>query len=230
MDNYSARRSHVIDNCLRVYHQGGLDTYCGFYAILNLVNFVKFKNERIHDFIGANDFEVFKRFIDTGVFRGFFPERPFGDGGIEAPMLVEALYRALLWSNLRGKITIEENELLDPYNKDNHYTYFRPGTEKPFVPPARSDNVLGLAVVKENRADVIGHWVVFVGKGQLKDTGISCNIKSHGIVLDSERGYKSWRIIKPSEAKRRQILICRDVEERETPIEWIYSFVSLSFD
>jgi hypothetical protein len=25
-------------------------------------------------------------------------------------------------------------------------------------------------------------------------------------------------------------LIRRDVEERETPIEWIYSFVSLSFD
>jgi hypothetical protein len=54
-------------------------------------------------FIGASEFKAFIRLNDSGIFRGLFPDRAFGDNGLEAPMLVEALSRALLQFNLRGK-------------------------------------------------------------------------------------------------------------------------------
>ena len=190
MPNYSAHGSHLIDERLRVYHQGGLDTYCAFYAILNLVNFLKFTiDPSQQDFIGAagvteEPFEAFRRLVGSGSFRGFFPETPFGDNGLEAPMLVEALSRTLLHFNLRGKLSIEEDRFRDPYDEANQNCYFRPGTERPFVPPAQPDDVLGLAVVKEGEEDDIGHWVVFIGKNQLKDTGISCENDWNGIVLE----------------------------------------------
>ena len=54
---YSAHGSELIGS-LRVYHQGGLATYCGFYAIVNLINFLKFKeNASNYDFIGAEKFK-----------------------------------------------------------------------------------------------------------------------------------------------------------------------------
>jgi hypothetical protein len=113
MPNYSAHGSHIVDNRLRVYHQSGLDTYRAFYAILNLVNFPKFEEDPSHqDFIGANECGAFRRFIVTGSFRSVFPETPFGDEGMEALMLAEALSRALLQFNLRGKLMVEEDQFL----------------------------------------------------------------------------------------------------------------------
>ena len=53
-------------------------------------------------------FEAFPWLIGPGGFRGFFPETPFGDEGIEAPMLAEALSRPHLHFNLRGRPAIEE--------------------------------------------------------------------------------------------------------------------------
>jgi hypothetical protein len=59
---YSAHGSELIAN-LRVHHQGGLDTYCGFYAILNLVNFLKFKeSEGIQDELSEMSKLAFKHF------------------------------------------------------------------------------------------------------------------------------------------------------------------------
>jgi hypothetical protein len=136
--SYSTHGSHLIDDRLRVYHQGGLDTYCGFYSILNLVNFAKFKQDTKNgDFIGApgienQPFESFIRFISSGGFRGFFPETPFGDCGPEAPMLVAALSRAFQSFNIGAKFVIEDYPRKDPYDPKNWNRYFRPGTERPF--------------------------------------------------------------------------------------------------
>jgi hypothetical protein len=100
------------------------------------------------------------------------------------------------------------------------------------VPPAQPDDVLGLAVVKEGEDDDIGHWVVFIGKNQLKDTGISCEDDWNGIVLDSDRGYERWRIGTDRKTQLRQLAISiqRDAKHTVTRVEWIYSFVSLSLD
>ena len=223
-DRYSAHGSHMIGNSLRVYHQGGLDTYCGFYAILNLVNFLKFKiDPSQQDFIGAaglkrEPFEAFRRLIASGGFRGFFPETPFGDYGIEAPMLVEALSRTLLKFNLPGKLTIEEDQLRDPYDEDNQKNYFRPGTEKPFA-PGKLESVLGLAAVKEDKNDDLGHWVVFIGKEHLQKTGIDCKDGWRGILLDSQRGYKFWRVDFHKKLSRVSLYVSRDGKEEEKQVE-----------
>lgn len=57
MADYDAYGSHFVNSHLRVYHQGGLDTYCGFYAILNLVNFLKLKEG---DYLYRDNFDAFK--------------------------------------------------------------------------------------------------------------------------------------------------------------------------
>ncbi len=226
---YSAHGSHMIDSRLCVYHQGGLDSYCGFYAILNLVNFLKFKQStESGDFIGAAEFEAFRRFIGSGGFRACFPASPFGDMGPDGPMLVEALSSTLLQFNLRGEPTIEEDRFLDPYDETYQDRFFRYGTEKPFASEKQVNEVLGLAVVKEDEFDDVGHWVVFVGKNHLTDTGITCENEWDGIVLDSDRGYERWRVGEDSDTSLPRISIRRDKDDTATPVEWIYSFVSLS--
>jgi hypothetical protein len=210
-----------------VYHQGGVDTYCGFYAILNLVNFLKFKEKGIADFIGEpheqKPFERFSRFVDAGGFRGFFPERPFGDNGLESQMMKDALSRALSLFYIRGEVRIEDDLSQDPYLPDAWESYFRPGTEMPF---ASAEDVLGLTVVKEDEQDGIGHWVVFIGRNHLEDTVLTCKDGWDGIVLDSERGYEFWKV--DNEAERIVLLTKRNEKEQEIETEWIYSFVSLS--
>jgi len=225
---YSAHGSHLIGK-LRVYHQGGLDTYCGFYAILNLINFLKFKERHTnHDFIGADEFNQLNLFIETGAFHGFFPRTPLGNEGLDTPMLIGALALALSHFNLRGRIIIEDDQSVDPADKSKHDRWFRYGAEKPFDPPARADGALGLAVVKEDANDDLAHWVVFVGKNHLKNTGIDCEGDWNGIVLDSERGYERWRV--GTDKKLPRISIRRDAKAAARPVEWIYSFLSLSLD
>jgi hypothetical protein len=100
---YSAHGSELIGN-LRVYHQGGLDTYCGFYAILNLINFLQFKERTSdHDFIGANEFTEFLALIRKRFFQRFFPTDPFGGEGIEAKPLSELLNLVLKHFHLGAK-------------------------------------------------------------------------------------------------------------------------------
>ena len=43
---YSRHGWQLISKKFRIYHQGGLDSYCQFYAIVNLINFLHFKATR----------------------------------------------------------------------------------------------------------------------------------------------------------------------------------------
>jgi hypothetical protein len=109
MNGYSAHGSELIGN-LRVYHQGGLDTYCRLYAILNLINFLKFKESASnHDFIGTDEFKEFKGLIKKKSFQRFFPTYPFGGNGIEGEMLSEALNLVFKQFRLVAKATVKED-------------------------------------------------------------------------------------------------------------------------
>jgi hypothetical protein len=243
LDEYSYRGSHVIDG-LRIYHQGGLDTYGGFYAILNLVNFLKLKELKLKQLKPKQDsqrfdflrqppyddepFGPFRRFIDCGGFRGFFPPRPFGDNGLEPPMLRDALSRALSLFYLPGSPNNIEDQK-DPYDDRNpdQNDYFRNGTEAPFATDAKG--VLGLAAVKEDKDDVLGHWVVLIGKGRLEGTPIQCENEWDGIVLDSDRGYERWRYGMHSKKKDKKCLIIKSERQAEAiDLDWIYSYISLA--
>jgi hypothetical protein len=74
---YSAHGSHLIGK-LRVYHQGGLDTYCAFYAILNLINLLKFK-DAAQTFAARADRRSFMIFPPIG--SGAFTAENFEDDG-----------------------------------------------------------------------------------------------------------------------------------------------------
>jgi hypothetical protein len=82
------------------------------------------------------------------------------------------------------------------------------------------DNVLGLGVVTEDEADEIGHWVVFVGRTRLNDIGLSCAAHWNGIILDSHRGYKCWRVgTDPDSGLHRiTILTQRNGNSKEIPV------------
>jgi hypothetical protein len=226
---YSYYGSHLVGR-LRVYHQGGLDTYCGFYAILNLVNFLKSGEEsNTFDFLGQpgfydkEPFEVFNRFVDCGGFRGFFPERPFGDKGLEPLMLRDALSRALSLFYLDDAPKIQDRE--DPYGRPPHEwkEFFRPGTETPFVNDA--NGILGLVAVQEDEHDALGHWVVLIGKNRLDGPRIQCDDDWNGIVLDSDRGYELWRYGKEDGKSCLFVMGKRHTEQKR--LAWIYSVITV---
>ncbi len=160
---YSVHGSHILGNRLRVYHQGGLDTYCGFYAILNLINFIKYReNLSNDDYIGACKFREFIRFIDTFDFDGPFPKRPFGDYGLTQTLLKYALSRALKYFKIDARVDVGD------------------------ILPATAAGTLGIAAVEEGGNDDLGHWVTFVGKdflNDLNDSSITCESDWNEIVL-----------------------------------------------
>ncbi len=182
----------------------GLDRYCGFYAILNLINFLKYKEDRSNvDFIGADKFREFRRFIDTFVFDGPFPKRPFGDDGLTQKLLFYALSRALEHFEIVARLVVGQNL------------------------PETAASALGLAAVREGEDDNLAHWVAFIGKDHLNDlngTGIACESDWKGIVLDSDRGYERWWVGRDGQAK-----IKRGGEAKGTLVElpWRFVFVHL---
>jgi hypothetical protein len=156
------------------------------------------------DFLGAEDFHEFKRLIKAGALHGLFPTWPFGDDGLEPPGLLEALRGALKHFGLAGQANIED---------------------KPFNRPEMANNALGLACIVEDTHDTLGHWVALIGNEHLEDTGIVCGPNWNWIILDSDRGYERWRV--DSNARRPRIEIRHQAETRATPIERLYSFVSV---
>ena len=219
---YSAHGSELIGN-LRVYHQGGLDTYCGLYAILNLINFLKFKESASNqDFIGANKFKEFIGLIKKKTFQQFFPCYPFGGEGIQDE-LSEVLKLAFKHFHLAAKATVEEDLSVSAGSK-RQQGGFRIGAEKPFVPPNLPDDVLGIAAVMEEADDKLQHWVALVGRNHLRGTDIKCLSNWNGIVLDSDRGYKFWKI----DPEQIQLHIQREQAQPEDAIFWISSFVSVT--
>ena len=217
---YSAHGSELIGN-LRVYHQGGLDTYCGFYAILNLINFLKFKESASdHDFIGANEFTELLALIRKRFFQRFFPTYPFGGEGIEAEPLSELLNLVLKHFHLGAKAAVQE-DLSISVNSRRQQGWFRIGAEELFLSPNSADDVLGIAAVMEDENDELCHWVVLVGKNHLEGTRIDCPNDWNGIVLDSDRGYKVWKI------DPEQVQLHIQQAEQDKAMHWVYSFVSV---
>jgi len=217
---------------LRVYHQGGLDTYCGFYSVLNLINFLHWRNnpnaDEPGDFIGAagdgQPFEKFRGLVGNKEFCNIFHAlEPFGGEGIEAPALYDALKLARDHFHFEFKAHIAEDlEVGIEAEKQNEF-WFRIGAERPFVDHAT--DVLGIAAVKEDEDDELLHWVVVVGKNHLEATDIECGNYWNGVVLDSCRGYKFWKCEHANGLPR--LRIKRDNEPGKV-IYCIYSFISVA--
>jgi hypothetical protein len=219
---YSRHGSQLFQDKFRIYHQGGLDCYCGFYAIFNLINFLHFKQIKKVDFVGESDFEALNAILDLPSFKRFFPETPFGGEGVEAPTLIGALYLALESAKLKGRARIEEDASIPVNNRRQRKYWFRIGVEKAFAPP---HDVLGLAAVREDDKDTLEHWVVFVGKSHLENTEIDPK-DSDGVVLDSDRDYLYWKH-SYDESNNPCIEIARSGQSFRR-VEWISSFVSVS--
>jgi hypothetical protein len=76
----------------------------------------------------------------------------------------------------------------------------------------------------EDEDDKLQHWVVSVGKNHLRGTDIECLSTRNGIVLDSDRGYKFWKI----EPEQTQLYFRRQQAQQDAAIWWISSFVSVT--
>jgi hypothetical protein len=230
---YSAHGSHLIGT-LRVYHQGGLDNYCGLYSVLNLVNFLYLTKDlqyveepavaqRLGDFIGTENFWAFIGLVQAGAFNSAFPETPLGDEGLDASELKDTLDQALSYFKISAQVKVEEDESIYAGDPSQYSRWFRIGAEGPFIAPNSPDDALGVACVREDEDDELEHWVVLVGSNHLEDTGIECP-EWDGIVLDSDRGYKFWRI----DPEQIQLHIQREKTQQDVAIYWISSFVSVT--
>jgi len=225
---YSRHGSQLMQEQFRIYHQGGLDAYCQFYAIFNLINFLHFKRTQTVDFLGKSKFKAFLAIRDLPSFKRFFPKKPFGDeNGMNARMLKRALCDALETAKLNRKaqiIQIEEDETVSCDDKKQKAFWLRIGVEKAFDSP---HDVLGLAQVHEEKPDLeIGHCVVLIGKSHLETTKIELK-DWDGIVLDSDRDYVYWKL-NNTDPKKPYIEIARSDEKPLPPIQWISSFISVS--
>jgi hypothetical protein len=194
--------------------------------VLNLINFLRFKESKSKpDAIATENFKLFRELITESQFRAFFPTTPFGGDGLESPLVIALLTLALSRFRLRGKVQLEDDLSVDSYDKGKWDTWFRYGTEKPFITPANVDDALGLACIKEDKRDDLCHWVVFVGKGHLEECGIACKSDWNGIVLDSDRGYAGWQI--GVESKLPCVKIARSEDTEPNSVDWICSFISI---
>jgi hypothetical protein len=158
-------------------------------------------------------------------FQRFFPTYPFGGDGIEGEMLSEALNLVFKHFHLVAKATVKEDLSISAKSK-RQQDGFRIGAEKPFVSPNSADDVLGIAAVMEDENDELCHWVVFVGKNHLKATDIECPNNWNGIVLDSDRGYKFWKI----DPEQIQLHIQREQAKHDEEMYWIYSFLAVAVE
>ncbi len=202
ISNFSAYGFHKLANGMRVYHQGGLDSYCG---ILNLMNFMRFKDNRSNcDCLGANDYRLFKLFNMRVVQKGLFPEWPFGGNGLNRPQFVATPREAIDIFKLPASVEIE------------HF------------PIAAVDSAFGLAAVREGKRDRLGHWVVLVGNHHLGDADIVPD-GWNGVVLDSDRGYEFWRAGVHSEKRTRiKLSVTRDARTSVKWAECMYLFVAVT--
>jgi hypothetical protein len=242
-DKYSAYGFHKMGS-LRVHHQGGLDTYCGLYSVLNLINFLYFEKDlsylrqnpniaeeavqaikaRVGDFIGTDNPEVFKELVAAGTFNGLFPEDPFGGDGLDPPTVKEVLSRTLEFYKIHANAVIEEDESIYHGAPEQYSPGFRIGAERPFRAAA---DVLGIALVRQDTDDKIGHYVVLIGNKHLpEEMGIRLPADWNGIVLDSDRGYKFWKCENHNGNPFLQIKCER--EKRLRDIYSVYSFISVS--
>jgi hypothetical protein len=233
----STHGSAMVDGAFRIYHQGGLDTYCGFYAILNLVNFLQFKTDQNIDFIGSHDdggvpFGPVRKIAATRAWRDAFPRTPLGGEGLDtiAPRgtnppkdspFVAALRAALKTFGLKHQPKLADDQKADPEG-ERQDRWFRYGVEKPFGSPS---DVLGIAAIYEGESDVWGQWIVLIGKAHLKNVVLSCSPNWDGIVLDSERGYECWRVRDGGSGPQLELRRAKRAHARK--IEWVYSFVSV---
>jgi hypothetical protein len=201
-----------------------------------LVNFLKLKEcASNEDFLGADDFREFKRFVETITLDKFFPPWPGGDG-LEPSAVVGMLSHALAYFTVGGTIIIEDDHSIAVNDTSKWDRWFRYGAETPFVSKDTAKATLGLACVVEDKRDKLGHWVVFVGGDHLKGTSIKCEPDWDGVVLDSDRGYERWRTFVDRNLPRIKLKRSRETadllrstlsEATEPEAWWIYSFVSV---
>lgn len=234
----SAHGSHLVDDAFWVYRQGGLDTYCGFYAILNLVNFLKFNEAGEPDFIGSSNltgkpFGHFQEIVATREWQEAFRDKPpLGDEGLDTRRddgdikqdlpFVAVLRAALARAGLKFRPQLADDLKADPRGERKD-RWFRRGAEQPFELP---QDVLGIGAVFEDENDTLGHWIVLVGKAHLEKRKLGCEGDWDGIVLDLERGYERWRLLDTEEGPR--LALRRAKGSPAQPMLWVYSFVGVS--
>jgi hypothetical protein len=176
--------NHPLLPGLAIYQQGGLDNYCGFYAIFNLVNFLKFKETdgEQTDYMGLGGKKPFSAFqpLMTRSMLDLHHKLPgFGGDGAEAEQLHQPFETVLQAASINATV----------------------GTQRTLDSPT---SILALAAVHEGKNDKLGHWVALVGSDHFSNIP---NCKSamnwDGAVLDSQRNYGSWSFRNPKfHAKR----------------------------
>jgi hypothetical protein len=220
VDHYDRHGREKFQNKFVIYHQGGLDTYCQFYAIFNLINFLHFKRARDEDFIGKNDFIEFLRIRSLKTFEQNFPKAPFGDDeGIDVKVVLDI---ALKCAGLKAETRIEEDINIPLGDERQNEAWIRIGADNAFE---AAHDVLGLVQVHEDQDDLkVGHCVVLIGKNYLANTAIGAG-DFDGVVLDSGRDYAYWRY----NATGSRLEIARS-NEKPKPLYWLSSFVSCSIE
>lgn len=201
----------------KVYHQGGLDCYCAIYSIFNLINYLKWRDDRhVRDFIGQDNFENFLMIngCDAMVRLRWNLNGP-GVAGCETDWLRAAVDPVLGCCGIQSTSRAVESSVIAADAEENRTSrsHFRIGIDEHF---ASSQPILGFACVMEGDEDSLQHWVVLV-----EDAGKPGEVERGGLVLDSDRGYRRWTYATG------QLQVFRSANEKAKPWIWLSSFIAV---
>jgi hypothetical protein len=230
----TGRCAHSILPEFEVYQQGGLDCYCGSYAIVNLICFIKKYLCKSRNMLTADErTKVLESFDDLHERLGLL-----GGEGSEGYRLLPSAYAAFFEAGFKdARFSLREGRPIRSEQSRNELKMSaRVGIHLPQDLQAKAGRTLALTSVYEcnptpvdtwNIRDELGHWIAIVGKGNIPKTHGAALDGYDGIVLDSSRGYGLWKLDEESGLRLNRPADpsgARDVRV------WVYSLITIQID
>lgn len=169
----------------KIYHQGGLDCFCGLYSAFNLVNFIRFYCYDQSDAVGLDEFLIFRKSTKADAVSSWFSQfSPFGGIGATGAQVKKTVDALLSTSDISASVALRHGHKWSD-------TSGGPLPQAISSELAKPSQLLGLACIRESVDDTTGHWIVLVGSDW---TGKITQAKYAGksIVLDPNNGYRTW--------------------------------------
>ena len=201
---------HSVLPAFKIYQQGGLDCYCGSYATVNTISFMRQYGPQPRTPLSNTELiKIIARFDSLHESLGLL-----GDLGTEGYQLLPAAGAAFFQAGFKdARLSLRES--IRATTERRKQTQFEQSEEERKLPARigielqqnlqpESGGTLALAAVYEcnhkpdntwkiSHEDVLGHWVAIVGKGYVPETYSAALDEYNGIVLNSNRGYELWR-------------------------------------
>ena len=238
-----ARTDRCAHSILRasfyVYQQGGLDCYCGSYAVVHLICFIrKYLSKSRNTLTEYERANVPKSFDDLHERLG-----PRGGQGTEGYQLLPVACTAFFEARFKdarfkdARFSLREGcPIRSKQSTKERKLPACVGIQLPQDLQPKAGRTIALAAIYEcnhtpvgtwNIKDKFGHWIAIVGKENIPPTHSAALEGYDGIVLDSSRGYELWKLEGESGPRLNRPA---DPSGASDVRVWVYSLITIQID